>query len=120
MAKRFFSVVAVLAIACFFLSTVSFAQEAETAGSKFKKFWQSLFKYPVKATEESANVVADTGKKGVQTVTAEVKRVGEVSTGQFDKTDKLVTEPVMGTAETAKIAVEGTATMPYKAAQDSK
>ena len=66
---------------------------------------------------DSVNVVADTGKKGTQVVAQEVKTIGQVTSGDMDKAKDLVVEPVKGTADTAKTAIEGTANVPLEAAK---
>lgn len=106
-------------IACFVL--VGIASAAEESGAKTaKNFWQKLFNYPANVTKESANVVADTGTKSTGVVTDEVKRVGQVTSGDIDKTKDLVTEPLVGTAQTAKEAVEKTAAIPVTAAKEEQ
>ena len=105
-------------IAMFLLTSVSFAAEKETAGPTAKNFWQKLFNYPANVTKESARTVADTGTKGVDVVVKEVKTVGQVTSGEVEKTGELVTEPIKGTADTAVTAVTETANIPAKAAKE--
>lgn len=100
------------------LTSVSHAAEKEGFGAKVKNFWRNLIGYPSRVTEESASVIADTGKRGVDVVTSEVKRVAEVTSGDVAKTKELVTEPITGTVETAVKAVEGTAKVPSEALKD--
>ena len=70
-------IVIVLAVSMIF-SADSYAADKESFGAKVKNFWRNLIGYPARVTEESASVVADTGKRSVNVVTKEVKRVGEV------------------------------------------
>lgn len=107
-----------LLIAVFVISTVSYAADNQTAGEKFKNFWNKLFGYPAKVTEKSVGVVTDTAVKTTQVVTNEVKTVGQVTSGDVKKTQDLVVEPLKGTAETAKSAVEGTVKVPVDAAKE--
>jgi len=100
------------------ITAMACAAEEQTGGQKAKSFWQKLFNYPANVTKESVNVVADTGKKGTEVVTNEVKTLGEVTSGDTDKAQNLVTDPIVGTGETTKIAVEGTANAPVKAAKE--
>jgi len=109
--------IVVLAL-CFILTSVSYAAEKENSGKSVKSFWQKLFNYPAKVTEESATVATDTGKRGVGVVTKEVKRVGEVTSGDVAKTKELIVEPLTGTAETAVKATEGTVNIPVEAAKE--
>lgn len=118
MRKRVFAVVALALVLSMALTSASYAAEKESFGTKVKKFWRNLIGYPARVTEESASVVADTGKRSVNVVTKEVQRVGEVTTGDFDKTKELITEPITGTAETTVKAVEGTIKVPSEAAKE--
>ncbi len=118
MNKRLFGILCIAMILCIMLASVSYAAEQETAGKKARTFWQKLFNYPAKVTDESAKVVADTGKRGTTVVTKEVKRVGQVTSGEVAKTKELVTEPLTGTAETTVKAVEGTVKVPFEAAKE--
>jgi len=117
MSKRYISAVCVLLALCFFTASVSYAEEKETVGMKFKRFWQGLFNYPAKVTEKSVDVISDTGKKGTAVVTTEVERVGEVTSGDVSKTKELVVEPLTGAAETVKGAVEGAVKIPAESAE---
>jgi len=109
--------VAVLVL-CFVLTGISYAAETQTAGEKAKSFWQKLFNYPANVTNETAGVVTDAVTGTTNVVTKEVKTVGEVSSGEVKKTPDLITEPLVGTAETTKKAVEGTVAVPSKAARE--
>ena len=108
--------VIILAISVMSVSS-SYAAEKESFGTKIKNFWKNLLGYPARVTEESASVIADTGKKSVSIVTNEVKIVSEVTTGDATKTKELITEPITGTAETAVKAVEGVISIPSEAAK---
>ena len=99
----------------FILSGISCAQECKTTGEKAKSFWQKLFNYPANVTNETAGVVTDAAKGATGVVTKEVKTVGQVTSGSLEKTPNLVTEPVVGTVETTKKAVEDTVAIPAKA-----
>ena len=117
MNKRILRLACIVLTLVLVMSTVSFAAE-ESVGSKVKRFWRKLFSYPANVTNESANVVAETGKRTTNVVTKEVKTVGEVTSGDIDKTKNLVTEPITGSAETAVKAVEETAKIPVEAAKE--
>jgi len=122
MNKRLFAVIALILALSITLTAASYAagttQAKEGFGTKMKNFWRNLLGYPAKVTEQSASVVADTGKRGVNVVTKEVKRVAEVTSGDVAKTKELVTEPITGTAETGYKAVEGTIKVPSEAAKE--
>lgn len=99
------------------LTSVLYAAQKESLGMKVRSFWRNIFSYPARVTEESASVIADTGKKSVNVVTTEIKRLGEVTSGDVAKTKELITEPIIGTADTAVKAVEGTSKIPAEAAE---
>lgn len=111
-------VIACVALAFALILTAANAAEKQSTGEKARNFWQKLFNYPARVTDESATVVADTGKRGTTVVTKEVRRVGQVTSGELGKTKELVMEPLTGTAETTVKAVEGTVSAPVVAAQE--
>lgn len=116
--KRLIITVLVVYMFCLMAASFSYAQQEESAGTKFKNFWKNLFGYPARVTEESVEVVTNTAKKGTNVVATEVKRVGEVTSGDVKKTKELITEPVVGTAQMTKDAVEGTVKVPINAAKE--
>ena len=118
MSKNIFGIVSIVLVLCVMFVSISDAAEGQTAGAKFKNFWRKLFNYPARVTEESVTTVAETGKKGTKVVTTEVKRVGEVTSGDIAKTKELIMEPIIGTAETVKEAVESTVKIPVEAARE--
>jgi hypothetical protein len=115
MVKKLLVVVCVVMAFCFILGGISYAAEKTTTGEKAKSFWQKLFNYPANVTNESAGVVTEAVTGTTNVVTKEVKTVGQVTSGSLGKTKDLVTEPLVGTAETTKKAIEGTAAVPVKA-----
>jgi len=118
MVKKILVIVSLVLVFCITATALSYAAEKESMGAKVKNFWQKLFNYPANVTKESASVVADTGKGGVQVVTDEVKRVGQVTSGELNKTPQLITEPIKGTGETTYKAVTDTAKIPVEAAKE--
>ncbi|MDO8524875.1 MAG: hypothetical protein Q7S07_00100 [Candidatus Omnitrophota bacterium] len=115
MAKKFAAVACIVSAFCLILSGVSCAQEKQTVGAKAKSFWQKLFNYPANVTNETAGVITSAVTGATNVATKEVKTVGQVTSGSLEKTKDLVTEPLVGTAETAKKAIEGTVAVPVKA-----
>ena len=115
MTRKFAVVVCVVLASCFILGGISSAQETKTTGEKAKSFWQKLFNYPANVTNETAGVVTEAATGATHVVTNEVKTVGQVTSGSLGKTPNLVTEPLVGTAETTKKAVEGTVAVPANA-----
>ena len=110
--------VVLMYILCFAFTAISYAAEKESAGKSAKNFWQKLFNYPARVAEESAEVVTDAGKDATRVVTTEVKRVGEVTSGDVAKMKELIVEPLTGTAETTVTAVEETVKIPVEAAKE--
>jgi len=116
--RKYFICIACLVMAlCILTAAASFAAEEKATA---KTWWQRLFNYPAKVTQDSATIVAETGKKSVDVVANEVKTVGEVTSGDVEKTADLVTEPIKGTVDTATSAVVGTVEMPVKAAEETE
>ncbi len=118
MDKKVTRIALVVLALCFIFTTISYSAESQTAGQKVKGFWQKLFNYPANVTQESAAVVADTAKGGVGVVTKEVKTLGQVTSGDVEKTKDLVIEPVTGTADVTVKAVQATAAVPANAAKE--
>ncbi|MFH1790728.1 MAG: hypothetical protein ABH885_01940 [Candidatus Omnitrophota bacterium] len=83
-----------------------------------KETVQKVIQYPANVVKTSVGVVTDTATKTTNVVSGEVKNVGAVATGDMKKTKDLVMDPLTGTAETAKSAVEGTVCMPVNAAKE--
>ena len=118
MVKKIVAAICVAAVFCSMtMSAYCQAKQTETAGSKFKKFWTNLFKYPVNVTKETANMVGETGKGTATVVSKEIGRGAEVSRGDLKKSKEMVVEPLEGTAKTAKTTVEQTVQIPFKAAK---
>ena len=117
MTKKIVVAICVAAIFCSMaLSAYCQAQEKETFGSKFKTFWENLFKYPVNVATETANVVGETGKGMAQAVSGGIERGAEVSRGDVGKSKEMVVEPLEGTGQTVKTTVEDAVQIPFKAA----
>jgi hypothetical protein len=118
MVKSISVIVCIAAALVAVLGPVALAQEKETGKQQAKKAWKKLFNYPANVTKDSAKVVADTGKKGADVVANTVKTTGQVTSGELEKTKDLVVEPLTGTAEAGKSAVENTAKIPIEAAKE--
>ncbi len=118
MNKRIFGTIAIILSLSFIIASSSFAVEKETTGAKVKSFWQRLFSYPAKATDQSVSVVSETAKSSTTIVTKEVTTVGQVTSGDVAKTKDLVTEPAKGVGDTTYNAVKDTANIPVEAAKE--
>ena len=115
MVKKFLVTTSVIFTLFFTLNNISYAQDKQATGKQVKSFWQKLFEYPANVTNETAGVVTEAITGTVSVVTKEVKTVGQVTSGELGKTGDLVTEPLVGTAETTKKAIEGAVAVPIKA-----
>ena len=118
MVRKASSYVCVALVLCFIASSVVLAADNQSTGEKAKSWWQKLFNYPANVTNESVGVVTNTATRTTNVVTKEVKTVGQVTSGDVNKTKDLVVEPLTGTAETAKKAVEETVAVPTNAAKE--
>jgi len=118
MNKRIFGLIAVILALSFIIASSAVAVEKETTGTKVKSFWQKLFSYPSKATDQSVSVVSEAAKGTTSVVTKEVTTVGQVTSGEVAKAKDLVTEPAKGIGETTYNAVKDTANLPVEAAKD--
>lgn len=118
MTKKIFVVACVAVALCFALTAVSYAAEKTNVSKKVRDAGQKAFNYPANVVKESVKVVTDTGTRGTDVVTKEVKTTGKVVTGDVAKSKELVTEPITGTADTAVKAVEGTVKVPVEAAKE--
>lgn len=117
MNKNITRIALVVIALCFVFTAVSYSEEGQTTGQKAKTFWQKLFNYPANATDKSVKVVTNVGERGTSVVTNEVKTVGKVTSGEFDKAKDLVVEPVKGTADATAKAVQETAAIPADSAK---
>lgn len=118
-------VIAMCAFAASCLIAVSSSQAAdepakkETFGQKTKSFIQRLFSYPANVLQGSVDTAADAGKRGTKVVVEEVKTVGQIVSGDVDKTKEAITEPLTGTAETVVKTVEAVGQVPVEAAKEN-
>jgi len=98
------------------LSTAAYAEEQQ---NKFKNFMKGVSQWPMSFTKKSSEAVGNTAKSGIQTVTKTSTSAVKTVTGQPEEIKNVVTEPVVGTVETAKTAVEDTVSAPVEATQEA-
>jgi len=115
-----YSVLALVALFSFSMVSISFAEGSE--GEKtLTGFFKRLFNYPVKATQETAGMTANTLQNTGEKVVAKTgENTASVLKGDVAKTTNIVTDNVKGTAETAGQTVSETAQIPVKAAEEKK
>ena len=115
-----YSVLALAGIMSFSLVSVSFAEATQTEHS-VTGFFRRLFNYPVKATQETADMTAKTLQNtGEKVVSKTGENTKAVLTGDVAKTGNLVTDNVKGVAETTGQTVAETAQIPVKSAEEEQ
>ena len=111
--KRLF-ILGVLGLFSFSIASTAFA-EASNAENSVTGFFRRLFNYPVKATQKTgemtANTLNNTGDK-VLSQTGENISKGDVG--------GVVAQPVVGTLQTTGQAVSETVQVPVKAVEEEK
>ncbi len=115
--KKFLSV-AILGLIAFSFSGVSYAADGENSVTGF---FRRLFHYPVKATEKTGEMTANTlTNTGEKVVSKAGENTAEVLQGNVAETGNLVADAVTGTANTTGQTVAETAQIPVQAAEEQK
>ena len=115
-----YSVLALVALFSISMVSVSFAEASNTENT-LTGFFKRLFNYPVKATQETANMTANTLQNTGEKVIAKTgENTAAVVTGDVAKTANIVTDSVQGVAETTGQTVAETAQIPVAAAGEEK
>ena len=116
---RRFSVFFLFTVLSLSMASASFA--ASDSENSVTGFFRKLFHYPVKATQETAGMTANTLQNtGEKVIAATGENTAAVVTGDVAKTGELVTDPVVGTLQTAGQTTAETAQIPVKAAEEEK
>lgn len=103
----------------FSMVSVSFA--ASDAENSLAGFFKKLFHYPMRATQETASMTANTLQNTGEKVIAKTgENTKAVVMGDVAKTGQLVADPVVGTLQTAGQTVSETAQIPAKTAEEEK
>ena len=115
--KKFLTI-ATLGLLALSICGVSYAAEGENSVTGF---FRRLFHYPVKATQETAGMTANTLQNtGEKVVSKAGENTASVLQGDVAKTGNLVGDTVTGTAETTGQTVSETAQIPVKAAEEQQ
>jgi len=114
-----FSVLFLMGVFSLSMASASFAEDkttaSEGAGNSLTGFLRNLFHYPVKATQETGSMTANTLNNTGEKV---LSKTGEnLSQG---KVGEAVIQSVVGTAETTGQTVKETVEIPVKAAEEDK
>ena len=115
-----FSALFLFAVFSLSLASASFAAASDSENS-VTGFFRRLFHYPVKATQETAGMTANTLQNTGEKVMAKTgENTVAVVTGDLAKTGNLMADPVAGTLQTAGQTASETVQVPVKAAEEEK
>jgi hypothetical protein len=113
-----FLVLTVMAITSFSFCGVSSAAENENS---LTGFFRNLFHYPVKATQKTGEMTANTlNNTGEKVVSKAGENTAGILHGDLAKTGNLAADTVTGTAETTGQTASETVQIPVKAAEEQK
>ena len=114
-----FLVMAMIGLTTLSVCGVSFA--ADEKENSLTGFFRSLFHYPVKATQETAGMTANTlNNTGEKIVSKAGENTAGILQGDLSKTGNLAGDMVKGTAETTGQTASETVQIPVKAAEEEK
>ena len=115
--KKFFALTLV-SLVSFSVCQASYAAEGENS---LTGFFRRLFNYPVKATQRTGEMTANTLQNtGEKVVSKAGENTAGVLQGDLAKTGNLAGDSVTGTLETAGQTTSETVQMPVKAAEDNQ
>ena len=113
--KKFFVFALVSAVALS-VCGVSYAAEGDNS---LTGFFRRLFNYPVKATQKTGEMTANTlNNTGEKVVSKAGENTAGVLQGDLSKTGNLAADTVTGTANTAGQTAAETVQMPVQAAEE--
>ena len=117
---RKFSALLLFGIFSLSMVSVSFAAASDSENS-VTSFFRRLFHYPVKATQETAGMTANTLQNTGEKVIAKTgENTAAVVTGDVAKTPNIVGDAAVGTAQTVGQTAAETVQAPVKAAEEDK
>ena len=117
---RRFSAFFILIIFSLSMASVSFAAASDSENS-VTGFFRRLFHYPVKATQETAGMTANTLQNTGEKVVAKTgENTAAVLTGDVAKTPNIVGDAAVGAAQTVGQTASETVQVPVKAAEEEK
>ena len=116
--SRKFLVVTMLGLAALSACNVSFAADNENS---LTGFFRNLFHYPVKATEKTGEMTANTlNNTGEKIVSKAGENTAGILQGDLAKTGSLAADAIKGTAETTGQTASETVQIPVKAAEEEQ
>ena len=99
------------------MASISFA--ASDSENSVTGFFRRLFHYPVKATQETAGMTANTLQNtGEKVVSKTGENTAAVLTGDLSKTPNIVGDAAVGSAQTVGQTASETVQVPVKAAEE--
>ncbi len=102
------------------MASVSLAAASDSENS-VTGFFRRLFHYPVKATQETAGMTANTLQNTGEKVIAKTgENTAAVVTGDIAKTPNIVGDAAVGAAQTVGQTAAETVQVPVKAAEEEK
>ncbi|OIO39770.1 MAG: hypothetical protein AUJ72_00015 [Candidatus Omnitrophica bacterium CG1_02_46_14] len=105
----------------FSLSMASASYAASDAENSVTGFFRRLFHYPVKATQETAGMTANTLQNtGGKVIAKTGENTAAVLTGDIAKTPNIVGDAAVGTTETVGQTAAETVQVPVKAAGEEE
>ncbi|MFC1806963.1 hypothetical protein ACFL0T_01155 [Candidatus Omnitrophota bacterium] len=96
-----------------------FAQEKAKSENKVMQFFKNVINWPFGITKKSSEGVARAVHRPTTMTTTTASSAVDTVTGKPEKIKDVVVEPIVGSAETAYIAVEGQATAPVDGTKDA-
>ena len=113
-----FLVMAIAGLTAFSVCGVSFAADKENS---LTGFFRNLFHYPMKATEKTGEMTANTlHNTGEKVVAKAGENTAGILQGDLAKTGNLAADAVTGTAQTTGQTASETVQIPVKAAEEQK
>ena len=97
-----------------------FKKGAKATGQGVETVCETAVNYPADLLNDSVNAVGTAAKNTAGIVVDTGKAVGETVTGDFKKAPKIVTTPVVGTANTVGNAAKDTVEAPVKAGRTTR
>ena len=116
MYRRIGLIILICVLGFVFCAAPLYAAEQE---NKVARFFKNLVKWPFNIGKKGVETTEKTAGKSIETVANTATSTVETVTGQPEKAKDMVIEPVKGTADTVKTAVEGVIETPIKGTEET-
>ena len=107
----------IITVLCTTALTRAYAQEESE--NKVVRFFKNVINWPFGITKKTSEAVGRTTKKAVTTTTTTASSAVEMVAGKPEKLEDVITEPVIGSGETAYTAVEGAVKAPIEGTEEA-